>query len=145
MCRSGMQCNVWQCEGVPATGGLKQTAAPCSSHVSCMRHHSNSPPIQSRCFSAVQLHSVCRGAARNQAQENSKVPSFHLYRCRCGDLTDVCGLHLLRCQSASPSPFVSIQNRVRDSTVRALHDYVRRNSPSHLQIFSESQNSIFAR
>jgi hypothetical protein len=51
----------------------------------------------------------------------------------------VCGLHSLRCSRASPSPFVCVHNRVRDATVRALHDYVRRNAPSHLQIFSEAQ------
>ncbi len=64
-------------------------------------------------------------------------PSFHLYQCDCGEVADVCGLHLLRCGKVHPKPFTSLQNMVRDATVKALADYARRNSPSPLKIFSE--------
>jgi ribonuclease HI len=66
-------------------------------------------------------------------------PIFHLYSCGCGEVSDVCGLHLLKCRLASPSPFVRVHNNVRDATVRAFQDYLRRNSPSHLHAFSETQ------
>ena len=66
-------------------------------------------------------------------------PIFHLYSCKCGEISDVCGLHLLRCKTASPSPFIKVHNSVRDATVHAFQDYLRRNSPSHLHAFSETQ------
>ena len=66
-------------------------------------------------------------------------PIFHLYSCKCGEISDVCGLHLLKCKISSPSPFVKVHNSVRDATVRAFQDYLRRNSPSHLHVFSEVQ------
>ena len=66
-------------------------------------------------------------------------PVFHLYSCKCGETSDVCGLHLLKCRTASPSPFIKVHNNVRDATVHAFQDYLRRNSPSHLHAFSETQ------
>ena len=66
-------------------------------------------------------------------------PIFHLYSCGCGETIDVCGLHLLKCKLAAPSPFVRVHNSVRDATVRSFQDYLRRNSPSNLQAFSETQ------
>jgi hypothetical protein len=39
---------------------------------------------------------------------------------------------------ATPSPYVSIHNRVRDATIQAFQSYVRRNSPSSLKVFSET-------
>jgi hypothetical protein len=64
-------------------------------------------------------------------------PIFHNYQCDCGEFVDVCGLHVLRCGRVSPKPFVSLHNKVRDATVKALQDYSRRNAPSALSIFSE--------
>jgi hypothetical protein len=64
-------------------------------------------------------------------------PIFHLHQCDCGEIVDVCGLHLLRCGKVLPKPFTSLHNRVRDATVRALFNYTRCNSPSALKIFSE--------
>ena len=66
-------------------------------------------------------------------------PIFHLYACKCGEISDVCGLHLLKCKVASPSPFIRVHNGVRDATVYAFQDYLRRNAPSHLHVFSETQ------
>lgn len=93
---------------------------------SSVRHITHQRPPQDKIFPMVLAMRTLR-------------PSFHLYRCKCGEQVDVCGLHSLKCSRASPSPFVSVHNRVRDATVRALHDYMRRNAPSHLQIFSETQ------
>jgi hypothetical protein len=64
-------------------------------------------------------------------------PIFHNYMCDCGEFVDVCGLHVLRCGRVSPKPFVSLHNKVRDATVRALQDYAHKNAPSALSIFSE--------
>jgi hypothetical protein len=64
-------------------------------------------------------------------------PIFHNYQCDCGEIVDVCGLHVLRCGKVSPKPFTSLHNRVRDATVKALFDYTRRNAPAPLKIFSE--------
>ena len=65
-------------------------------------------------------------------------PIFHMSACGCGETADVCGFHFLKCGMASPSPFVSIHNRVRDATIQAFQNYVRRNSPSPLKVFSET-------
>ncbi len=64
-------------------------------------------------------------------------PIFHNYQCDCGEIVDVCGLHVLRCGKVSPKPFTSLHNKVRDATVKALFDYTRRNAPAPLKIFSE--------
>jgi hypothetical protein len=64
-------------------------------------------------------------------------PIFHNYQCDCGEFVDVCGLHVLRCGRVSPKPFVSLHNKVRDATVKALQDYSRKNAPSALSVFSE--------
>jgi hypothetical protein len=64
-------------------------------------------------------------------------PIFHLYQCGCGEIVDVCGLHLLRCGKVSPQPFTSLHHKVRDATVKALFNYTRHNAPSALKIFSE--------
>ena len=64
-------------------------------------------------------------------------PIFHNYQCDCGEFVDVCGLHVLKCGRVSPKPFVSLHNKVRDATVKALQDYARKNAPSALSIFSE--------
>jgi hypothetical protein len=66
-------------------------------------------------------------------------PIFHLYRCKCGEMVDVCGFHTLKCVQGSPTAFVSVHNGVRDATVKALQDYTRRNAPSPLHIYSEAQ------
>ncbi len=66
-------------------------------------------------------------------------PIFHLFSCGCGEVSDVCGLHLLRCPRASPSPFIKVHNAVRDATVRAFQDYLRRHAPAPLGVFSEVQ------
>jgi hypothetical protein len=58
--------------------------------------------------------------------------------CGCGQTVDVCGFHFLKCKMAAPSPFVQIHNRVRDATVQAFQNYIRRNSPSSLRVFSEA-------
>jgi ribonuclease HI len=65
-------------------------------------------------------------------------PIFHMASCGCGDTVDVCGFHFLKCKMAEPSPFVSIHNRVRDATIQSFQSYVRRNSPSSLRVFSET-------
>ncbi len=64
-------------------------------------------------------------------------PIFHNYTCDCGEYVDVCGLHVLRCGRVFPKPFVSLHNKVRDATVRALQNYTRKNAPSALSVFSE--------
>jgi ribonuclease HI len=65
-------------------------------------------------------------------------PIFHMSACGCGEIADVCGLHFLKCKMAAPSPYISIHNRVRDATIQAFQSYVRRNSPSLLRVFSET-------
>jgi ribonuclease HI len=65
-------------------------------------------------------------------------PIFHMAACGCGEIADVCGFHFLKCGMAAPSPFVSIHNRVRDATIQAFQSYVRRNAPSPLKVFSET-------
>jgi hypothetical protein len=91
------------------------------------------------CYESESNHQPTNQEGEEEEEEEVPKPSFHMYHCNCGELVDVCGLHSLKCQRASPSPFISVHNKVRDATVRALHDYVRRNAPSHLQIYSETQ------
>ena len=98
-------------------------------------------------FSSLALNSSIRHVTRQRPPLDKVFPSvmamrtmrpiFHQHQCGCGSIVDVCGLHFLRCSLANPSPFISIHNKVRDACTRVLQDYVRRNSPSQLKIFSE--------
>ena len=65
---------------------------------------------------------------------------FITYSCQCGSTVDLCGLHLLRCGGANPSPFTQIHNFVRDCTVRSLKDYAHRNRPASLAVVSEADS-----
>jgi len=67
-------------------------------------------------------------------------PIFEGYRCSCSAMSDSCGLHLLRCGAANPSPFTAIHHAVRDSTVRCMQDYIRRNSGSRYRVVSEKDD-----
>ena len=64
-------------------------------------------------------------------------PIFEGYRCSCSVMSDSCGLHMLRCGMANPSPFTAIHHAVRDSTVRCMQDYIRRNAGSNFRVISE--------
>jgi hypothetical protein len=67
-------------------------------------------------------------------------PIFEGYRCQCGSMSDLTGLHMLRCGLADPSPFTRLHHAVRDATVKCMQDYIRRNRPATLCALSEADD-----
>ena len=55
-------------------------------------------------------------------------------------MSDLTGLHVLRCGLSDPSPFTRLHHAVRDATVKCMQDYIRRNRPANLCAFSETDD-----